>query len=72
MRKNETCECGSGKPATEVVYKRGSSDEIWMCASKAHAPRVQELSAQGWMSQSSNAAASAVGAMIRRRMQQAS
>jgi len=66
---NTTCECG--KPATEVCYQKGSSEEIWFCTSRKHTPRVRELSAQGWFSQSATAAASPVGIMIRRRMQAA-
>ena len=64
-----TCECG--QPGTEVCYRRGSADEIWFCASRKHNARVRELSAQGWMSQASSAAASPVGIMIRRRLQAA-
>jgi hypothetical protein len=64
-----TCECG--QPATEVCYRRGSAEEIWFCASRRHTPRVRELAAQGWMSQSATTAASPMGTAIRRRMQAA-
>jgi len=64
-----TCECG--QQASEVCYQRGSSDEIWFCGSRKHTPKIRELAAQGWMSQSATAAASPVGVMIRRRMQAA-
>jgi len=64
-----TCECG--KPATEVCYRRGTTDEIWFCTGRKHNARVRELSAQGWMSQSATVAASKMGVMIRRRMQAA-
>jgi hypothetical protein len=64
-----TCECG--QPATEVCYRRGSTEEIWFCTGRKHRAQVQELSAKGWMSQSATAAASPVGVMIRRRMQAA-
>jgi hypothetical protein len=64
-----TCECG--QPGTEVCYRRGSAEEIWFCASRKHTPRVREMAAQGWMSQSAATAASPVGVMIRRRLQHA-
>jgi len=64
-----TCECG--QPGTEVCYRRGSAEEIWFCTSRKHTPRVRELAAQGWMSQSATTAASPMGAAIRRRMQAA-
>jgi len=64
-----TCECG--QPASEVCYRKGSSEEIWFCRSRKHTPKVRELAAQGWMSQSDVAAASPVGIAVRRRMQAA-
>lgn len=64
-----TCECG--QPGTEVCYQRGSSDEIWFCKARKHTPRVRELAAQGWLSQSATVAASPVGIAVRRTMQAA-
>ena len=64
-----TCECG--QPASEVCYRRSSSDEIWFCGSRKHTAKVRELAAQGWLSQSAVAASSPVGVAIRRRMQAA-
>jgi hypothetical protein len=62
-----TCECG--QPGTEVCYRRGSSEEIWFCGSREHRARVQELAAQGWLSQSATVAASPTGIAVRRRLQ---
>ncbi len=62
-----TCECG--QPATEVCYHRGTTTEIWLCASRQHTPKVRELATQGWMSQSTTTAASPAGTAIRRHMQ---
>jgi hypothetical protein len=64
-----TCECG--QPATEVCYRRGSAEEIWFCGGRKHRGQVQQLAANGWMSQPATNAASPVGVMIRRRMQAA-
>jgi hypothetical protein len=65
--KMHTCECG--QPGTEVCYKRGSSREVWFCASRKHNARVRELSARGWLSQSATVAASATGTAVRRNLQ---
>lgn len=64
-----TCECG--QPATEVCYRRGSSDEVWFCTSRKHTPKIREMAAQGWLTQSANVAASPTGAAIRRHLQAA-
>jgi hypothetical protein len=62
-----TCECG--QPGTEVCYRRGSSDEIWFCGARKHTPKIREMAAQGWMSQSATVAASKMGVTMRRHMQ---
>jgi len=64
-----TCKCG--QPGTEVCYRRGSSDEIWFCGARKHRSDVQELAAQGWLSQSAVAASSPTGVAIRRHLQAA-
>lgn len=67
MTNTETCKCG--QPASEVCYRRGSSDEIWFCGARKHTSEVRELAAQGWLSQSATAASSPVGVAIRHRLQ---
>jgi hypothetical protein len=64
-----TCECG--QPAAEVCYRRGSSDEIWFCGSRKHRTQIQELAANGWLTQAAVTAASATGIAIRRHLQAA-
>jgi hypothetical protein len=65
--KTGQCECG--QPGTEVCYRRGSSDEIWFCGARRHGPRVRELAAEGWLTQSATVAASPTGIAIRRHLQ---
>lgn len=62
-----TCECG--QPATEVCYRRGSSEEAWFCGSRKHRAEIQGLAARGWLSQAAAIAASPTGVAIRRRLQ---
>lgn len=64
-----TCECG--QPGTEVCYRKGDSEEVWFCRSRKHTPKIREMAAQGWMSQSATVAASKMGVAMRRHMQAA-
>ena len=62
-----TCECG--QPATEVCYRRGSADEVWLCGARKHGAQIRALAAKGWLTQGATVAASPTGAAIRRHLQ---
>lgn len=57
------CKCGA--VATEVCYRRGSKDEVWLCTARKHSAETRELAAHGWLTQSAAVASSATGIAIR-------